>query len=223
MAEHLSSTSEPDRKQLLDMAELTDFYREIFGTLTSCAARQLEDSPFRRQEISCEELLSNAATYLQDKASSAGLPGLSLQVSHDGSCVSGDEVMLGYLMESLIDEALSSSSRKMLENYEKMRSHRKEDDAVVLPQALSVNACCEDGFVVFRFTNLSLTLAPNELQELFYPSANDTGYIICRQIVREHDEYFGHIGCRIKAEQANPDGGLTILFTLPASKGTSKS
>ena len=32
MAEHLSSTSEPDRKQLLDMAELTDFYREIFGT-----------------------------------------------------------------------------------------------------------------------------------------------------------------------------------------------
>ena len=218
MADHLSSASEPDRKQLLDMVELTDFYREIFGTLTSCAARQLEESPFRRLEISCEELLGDAATYLQDKAVSTGLPGLSLQISHDGSSISGDEVMLSYLMESLIDEALSGTSRKMLENYEKMRFHRKEDNAEPLPHPLSMSARSEDKFVVIRFTNLSKTLTPNELQELFYPSANGTGYIICRQIVREHDEYFGHIGCRIKAERATPEGGLTILFTLPASK-----
>ena len=183
-----------ERGQLADMAELTDFYRDIFGTLAACAARQLEESPFRRQNISCEELFGKAAAYLQNKAVAAGLPGLSLQASHDVSIVSGDEVMLDYLMESLIDEALSSRPRT----------------------ALSVSARQEDGFVVFRFINPSLTLAPNELQELFYPSTDNAGYIICRQIVREHDEYFGHIGCRIKAEQATPDGGLAIVFTLPA-------
>lgn len=190
MADRLSAAEVPDSKQLADMAELTDFYREIYGTLAACAARQLEESPFRRQEISCEMLLSGAARYLQDKG------GTELATSHDGSSVSGDVVLLEYLMECLIDEAAKTS--------------------------LSLTAQREDDFVVFRFTDPSQTLTANELQELFYPSTDNAGYIICRQIIREHDEYFGHMGCRIKAEQATPDGGLAIVFTLPAST-TNKS
>jgi light-regulated signal transduction histidine kinase (bacteriophytochrome) len=66
-----------------------------------------------------------------------------------------------------------------------------------------------------------------EIHSLFNPSTeritkdadNQIGgieYIIARQIIREHDENFGHIGCRIKAEST--DEGYTIWFTLPSGR-----
>ena len=36
---------------------------------------------------------------------------------------------------------------------------------------------------------------------------------LCRQIIREHDDHFRHIGCRIKAEPTAE--GHAIWFTLP--------
>ena len=87
----------------------------------------------------------------------------------------------------------------------------------------------EGDFVCFRLTNDACTLTQEELRGLFYPSnrrmqataggqLEGAEYIVSRQIIREHDEYFGHVGCRIVAEQAAPDGGLAISFTIPLRK-----
>ena len=42
-----------------------------------------------------------------------------------------------------------------------------------------------------------------------------TEYLICKQIIREHDEYSGRRGCRMNAE-AHPDGGFVVWCTIPA-------
>lgn len=39
-----------------------------------------------------------------------------------------------------------------------------------------------------------------------------TEYLICKQIIRDHDEFAGRRGCRINAEPAQ-EGGFTVYFT----------
>ena len=41
-----------------------------------------------------------------------------------------------------------------------------------------------------------------------------TEYLVCKQIIRDHDEFAGRRGCRINAEPAQ-EGGFTVYFTLP--------
>lgn len=64
-----------------------------------------------------------------------------------------------------------------------------------------------------------------ELNQLFYPDLSrmtagekgelyGTEYLVCKQIIRDHDEFAGHRGCRINAEPGK-EGGFTIYFTLP--------
>jgi hypothetical protein len=56
------------------------------------------------------------------------------------------------------------------------------------------------------------------LDQLFTPlrNKNDMAYPVCRQIIREHDEHFGHIGCRIVAEGS--EDGYVIWFTILMKK-----
>ena len=55
---------------------------------------------------------------------------------------------------------------------------------------------------------------PEVLDGMFTPLMNkeNMAYVLCRQIIREHDEAFGHPGCRINAE-SEPDG-IVIWFTV---------
>lgn len=52
-----------------------------------------------------------------------------------------------------------------------------------------------------------------ELDKLFYPHREHIPYLIMRQIVRLHDDYFDYRGCRIVA-QSRVGGGFEIWFTL---------
>ena len=42
-----------------------------------------------------------------------------------------------------------------------------------------------------------------------------TEYLICKQVIRDHDEFAGRRGCRINAQPV-AEGGFTVWFTLPA-------
>ena len=44
-----------------------------------------------------------------------------------------------------------------------------------------------------------------------------TEYLVCKQIIRDHDEFAGKRGCRINAEPAE-NGGFTVYFTIPRRK-----
>lgn len=189
--------NEDERRQ---MHELVSYYRVIFSTLAGCASRQLEEVTFRRSAVEVDALLSRAADY--HAKHSVGHPDASaLGVSSCEGFLLCDETLADFLLEQLIDASL----------------------AVSMTDALHLTAQVDGDFIRVSLTNRSRTLGADMLHTMFYPqqlSVKDTNdhlqgaeYIVCRQIIREHDAHFDHIGCRIKAEAC--DGGYVVWFTLP--------
>ena len=108
-----------------------------------------------------------------------------------------------FLLENLIDEALAV-----------------HEDGLLCLQARQ-----DDEYIRFLFTDTRREKSMEELNLLFYPNlarmtAGEKGelcgteYLVCKQIVRDHDEFAGRRGCRINAEPA-ADGGFTVYFTVP--------
>ena len=195
-----------EREQLQTVDELVNYYKDIFGLLSSCAARQLEEITFRRTEIRSEYVEEKLCRYFR-KVSRKFMSALELE-SHipSGLVMSGDVVLLDFLFENLINEALR------------------------YPEAgkLVVSAGPDNGFVRFCFTDMRRTYTQEELNAWFYPSLarmyagnrNElvgTEFLVCKQIIRDHDEYGGKRGCRINA-CPEAGGGYTVWFTIPEKK-----
>ena len=82
-----------------------------------------------------------------------------------------------------------------------------------------------DKFIKFAFTDTAYRYNEDSLSQLFYvdnvkyDNAEDTlvgmQYLICRQIIREHDAYSPHRGCRIYVENIREGEGSSFVFTLP--------
>ena len=90
---------------------------------------------------------------------------------------------------------------------------------------LLVNFDVSDGFAKFAFTDTVYRYADEDISQLFYidnvkyDAKSDTlsgaQYMICRQIVREHDAYSARRGCRIYVENNDEEMGSSFIFTLP--------
>lgn len=180
--------------------ELIEYYKGIYTLLSSCANRQLDDMTFRRSAIGTTELADAATRYFK-KASRLAAPGISLAVSPLSGRVLGDGCLLRFLIEQLIDEAL----------------------AIPLPGELRFEVSDAGQFLRFSFIDPRRNKSQEELDQLFYPSLrrmtgpeklSGTVYLLCKQIIRDHDAAVGHRGCRINAE-ALPEGGFDVYFTLP--------
>ena len=184
--------------QQRQMHELISYYRVTFATLAGCASRQLEEVTFRRSVVGVDVLLSRAADYCAKRSARAP------HVEVCQAMVLCDEALVDFLLEQLIDAALALSAT----------------------DALSLTTAIDGDFVRFALTHRTQALSPEVLRTLFYPSQSlthhadghlqGTEYIVCRQIIREHDGHFNHIGCRINAESTAD--GYTIWFTLPLQK-----
>ena len=109
---------------------------------------------------------------------------------NDAHLVHADETLLKYLVELLIKRISSEAN------------------------ILSFTAKQEYGFVKFSILS-TLKMKQEALDMIFHPLNNkdDMSFVLCRQIIREHDDIFSHIGCRINAEIAPQ--GTVIWFTLP--------
>ena len=192
LVNHLDNAD--DCRQIRD---LIDYYRMTFVTLANCASRQLEEMTFRRSVVAIDALFSRAAKYHAKRYSHATS---SFVVDLCDDFVLCDEVLVDFLLEQLIDASLVCSV----------------DDELYL------TAKSDDDFVRVSLVNQSRTLAPETLQTLFHPlrtGGNDmlgNEYLVCRQVIREHDAHFNHIGCRIKAEIA--EEGYVVWFTLPRTE-----
>ena len=201
----LGDTAGEEETQLTDMAELVSYYKDIFTILASCAARQLDEVTFRRAEIRTDKLVSSIRKYFKKATRKLKVcPELVIE-STDVTLV-GDEILLNFLFENLIDEAVQ----------------------VNLPGRLVLKITSEGSFVRFDFTDMRRTYPQEELNALFYPDHTQicqsggtsvlkgTEYLVCKQIIREHDEFSGRRGCRINACQTNDKQGFTVWFTIPA-------
>ena len=119
----------------------------------------------------------------------------------------GDFIQLRFLLENLIDEALS----------------------VPLGGEIHLAAAVDGEYIRFLFTDMRRTKTREELNQLFYPNLErmtatgekgelrGTEYLVCKQIIRDHDEFAGKRGCRINAEPAE-NGGFTVYFTNTEKK-----
>ena len=195
-------TAEEELEAVNAMIELIEYYKGIFTVLSSCASRQLEEVTFRRTVIPVQELFESAGKYFK-KATRNRPEKIVLQMEPADARVVGDVNQLRFLLENLIDEALTL---------------REEG-------VLHLQAFPEQDYVRFSFTDRRREKSADELHQLFYPNLvrmtagekgvlSGTEYLICKQIIRDHDEFAGRRGCRINAEPA-AEGGFTVYFTVP--------
>ncbi|MGP1436911.1 MAG: DUF5113 domain-containing protein [Phocaeicola sp.] len=200
---------EDEMKEVETVSDLISYYKDIFTILSSCAAKQLEDITFRRENVKAKSLAEYASNYMKKKAKRLTYH-LGMQTDAEDVRMSGDEAELKFLLENLINEAI---------NY--------ENDGT-----LSLHIYKEKDFVRFDLTDPRREKTQEELNQLFNPHLSHihqegegvltgTEYLICKQVIREHDEYTGHRGCRINAQSAYPKG-FTVWFTIPVSPKRNK-
>ena len=199
-AQNLPETEE--REAVETMTEFIEYYKGIFTILSSCASRQLEEVTFRRTVIPVQELLDAAGKYFK-KLMKNRPERIELEIESMEAKVIGDVNQLRFLLENLIDEALTV-----------------REDGVIRLQARKDNE-----YIRFLFTDTRREKSVEELNQLFYPNLarmtsgekgelRGTEYLVCKQIIRDHDEFAGRRGCRINAEPAE-GSGFTVYFTIP--------
>lgn len=184
-------TPQQERDAVEAMAELIDYYKGIYALLSSCAARQLEEVTFRRSTLPVEELLQYAEKYF--KRQTRNRTDIRLETQGLPTSVIGDRNELQFLLENLINEALSNEQAENL---------------------FYLTASQEADTVRFRFCHPQCEKSVDELNRLFYPEESRMEFLICKQIIRDHDEFAGRRGCRINAEPMT-EGGYCVYFTLP--------
>ena len=180
-----------EKNQVQDMQELVDYYREIFGILSQYALSQTTGQLLHRNVFAVSDVMDQASAFVDKTGSKSGYNG-QFTVEAADLKVSADSVMIKYLVESLIERGMADGGDMRL------------------------TAAEQGGFVRFELHRKCAVPSSDVLDGLFTPLMNkdNMAYVICRQIIREHDEAFGHPGCRINAE-AEKDG-MVIWFTVPA-------
>jgi hypothetical protein len=198
--------SQAEEKECIETAtELIDYYKGIFTLLSSCAGRQLEEVTFRRTTIPVSQLFKHAERYFA-KTSKGNPCRITLSVAPvNDEHVTGDANLLCFLLENLIDEALTI---------------RQDGE-------LHLQSLTDEDYIRFFFTDKRREKTTEELNQLFYPdlakmtsqsaekgTLKGTEYLICKQIIRDHDEFAGRRGCRINAEACS-EGGFKVYFSVP--------
>ena len=163
---------------------------------------QLEDVTFKRNTVYAKDLAEAVSRYFRRVSRKLSFQ-VDCMVNAEPVRMMGDEVELKFMLENLVDEALSCPESGTLE----LKIYREGD------------------FVRFDFVDRRRNFSQDYLNLLFYPNLSKmqvgkkeglvgTEYLVCKQIIRDHDEYAGRRGCRINACPA-PDGGFMVWCTIP--------
>ena len=191
LATEIEKTAPAERstRQTADMQEVVAYYREIFGILSQYALSQTSGSMIHREAIAVNDLFEKASAFINKIKPDSGI-----EVFKSDLNVYADRTMLEYLIESLLERGLDYGG------------------------AMTLKAVQDGTFVRFELFRKCELIQSEQLDAMFTPLMNkdNMAYVICRQIIREHDDAFGHPGCRINAESA--ENGILIWFTVPAAK-----
>lgn len=190
---------------LLAIEELGVYYKDLLTLLSRCASRQLQEVTFRRTAVQVSLLLQGVERYFRKRAA-ARRTDLTLTLHPLPVAMWGDAYLLQFLLQCLVDEALS----------------------VPAAGQLCIGAQLVDGRVQVYFTDHRRTCTQEELNQLFYPSrkrmwVDDSGtlhgmeYLLCKQIIRDHEDCLGQRGCGMNARPA-PEGGYSVYFSLPLTE-----
>lgn len=172
------------------LSELVDYYHHIYTLLCQQADAQVRQPGFRRQCVDVAGVIGRASATFRRIARKSGA---DAQVEcrnplEPGICVVADETLLDLLIESLLSGMLQQGGPFL------------------------ITADNDGRFVRFTLRDLSHAIPPVSLADLFYPDDCHISYLVAKQILREHDTYANHPGCRLDA-QPTADG-YEIYFTL---------
>ena len=178
--------------QVDDMLEVVTYYREIFGILSQYALSETGMPLVQRNTFSADEVMGNACRQVRKNIGEPA-ENFEIKIEESGLEASADEVLIQYLLENIIERSIMEGCR----------------------DGLSLSAVRDGVFVRFELFRDGLLAAEGKLDSMFSPleNADSMAYVLCRQIIREHDGAFGHPGCRINAESRQ--GGTVLWFTVP--------
>lgn len=181
------------------MRELMDYYSSVFGILSNCAKRELDDRCFMLSKVELQALFENAGRYAERLKKKSGKE-ISFSFEPTSAVVIVDSDLIGFLIESLLDAAF------------KIEGEGK----------LLLRASDGDDEVKVELADNRAGLSSEELADLFIPSQRNIAsdgtvsgmeYLIAKEIVRLHEDNTGHRGSRLEARA--DVSGTVILFTLP--------
>ena len=176
-----------------------DYYSAIYGILSNCAVRELDEASVSLTTLELSSLFAHSGDYLKRRAAKQNI---ALRLNHEpvNLTVRGDEVLLELLFDSLVDAALKHPAEGTI-------TLRAEDTA---------------DFVRVEFADSRYTITSEEAAELFTPTRRNLGasndikgmeYLVAKEIVRLHEDYSGKYGGRMEAR--SDVSGTVIMFTLP--------
>ena len=190
-------------RQPVDLATLNEtasYYKEIFSLLSAQADSQSAAVGFRRCRQTFAALVENFASRVAAKARRRGL---NLQLAVDDqtqdALITADPDLICLLLDELLEYELGSIT------------------TTEQAQTLTLRGSVDERFVRIALNNPAVSLTADQLHNFFMPHRGGIPLLVVKQIIREHDTFMGHPGCRVMAE-ATADGGHTVWFTLPLSQ-----
>lgn len=181
----------------VDLEEVISYYKEIYTILCEQAGRQLAVAQFKRRTFALSDVFERAQTTFEKVCRRMKVEA-RINFHSGGLKVRGDEELVLYLIENLLSDAL-----------------RRGDETRTEPVVFSFTAEVDGSFVRVTFVDSRPLYPEAEIRDLFVADMYHISYLLCRQIIREHDVYFNHCGCRIEAEPYSEEGGIRIWFTIP--------
>jgi hypothetical protein len=180
------------------MRELMEYYSSVFGILSNCAMRELNEMNLAISQRNLSDLFDYAVAYLSRRCRKNRLD-LSLRYEPTDAVVAVDADIAMYLFESLLDAAMKVGTSGVLQ----LRAAEKGE------------------VVSVELVDATVHLASDEVAELFTPTERNivTGglvgmeYLVAKEIVRLHEDYTGKYGGRMEAR--SDVSGRIIHFTLP--------
>lgn len=186
-----------ERMQNVDiaqLAELVQYYRHIYTLLCQQADEQVSRPGFKRQNVDVNAAVTRAVSRAKRQARRQNIAEPQLNdLCPQGTTVQADEMLLDMMLDSLISEMLVTDSN------------------------ITLQTSVDEGFVRFTLHDAGTKLSDETLSNLFFPESRHIPYLVAKQILREHDTYCNHPGCRLVA-QSSEKGGYEIYFTLLTHK-----
>ena len=174
-----------DSTKITEIYDLMQYYREVFTILSEQAASQLDNVMFRRKKIKSDAFGLWATKYL-NKLNKKNDSSLAISVDNTDVDFICDEDMARYLVENLILCCVNLNSDQI--NVSFCRTSDQRSKIMV------------KGFHADQIDTNTLFYADIMQYDRNNDVLNGVEWMICRQIVREHDEHTGRRGCRIYAD-----------------------
>ena len=199
LALHALMSPENNNETVADMHELMGYYSSIFGILSNCAKRELDEMSFSLSSVELSSLFGRMTRFVERRSQKCGVD-VKLVCEPVKSVVRADISLVEFLFESLLNAAM----------------------AYPVAGVLKLSAMEAGDFVKIELSDTRRELPSEELTDMFTPTRSNLAenggivgmeYLIAKEIVRLHEDYTGRQGGRMEAR--SDVSGTIIMFTLP--------